>query len=266
MRWQKQKNETKLIKKPMRYPSFFTVVFTIFFITNFASAAHLPRGFTYLYDVDPTIIQEMRYYGNHNFVGRPIRGYLAPKCILTIQAAEALVKVQAELKEFSMSLKVYDCYRPQRAVDDFIVWAKDRSDTKMKREFYPKIDKANLFKDGYISEKSGHSRGSTVDITIVALPIEKQAKYNYGERLFACDLPANKRFKDNSLDFGTGFDCFSTLSHTANSHIGDLQKQRRLMLKSIMEKNGFKNVAVEWWHYTLEKEPFPNQYFDFEVQ
>lgn len=225
-----------------------------------------PQGFAYLHDIDPTIIQEMRYTGDHNFMGKPIAGYLAPKCILTQEAAQALAHVQSELREYAMTLKVYDCYRPQKAVDSFVSWAKDVNDNKMKKEFYPKVNKANLFRDGYIDEKSGHSRGSTVDLTIVSLPIPSQAKYQDGHKLKACFLAASKRFKDNSLDFGTGFDCFDPLAHTANPSISDLQKQRRVMLKALLEKHGFKNLAEEWWHYTLRNEPYPNKYFDFDIR
>jgi D-alanyl-D-alanine dipeptidase len=198
----------------------------------------LPDGFVYLSDVDPTIIEEMRYFGNHNFMGRPITGYESPRCILTEAAAKGLAAVQAELKEYSMSLKVYDCYRPQRAVDSFVLWAKDLTDRKTMKEFYPKVDKSNLFRDGYIAEKSGHSRGSTMDLTVVPLPAPKQSTYEDGMKLAECYLPEGKRFNDNSLDFGTGFDCFDPLAHTANPLISLAQKQRRLMLKSLMEKNG----------------------------
>lgn len=226
----------------------------------------LPKGFVYLKDVAPTVIEEMRYAQTHNFVGHPIPGYLAEKCILTEQAAQALASVQAEALAYGMSVKVYECYRPQQAVDSFVAWAKDLNDNKMKKEFYPKVAKTHLFRDGYIAEKSGHSRGSTVDLTLVSLPAAKQEAYRPGQRLRECTLPAAKRFKDNSLDFGTGYDCFDPLSHTANPQIGHLQKQNRLMLKSLMEKNGFRNLAEEWWHYTLKNEPFVDRFFDFLVQ
>jgi D-alanyl-D-alanine dipeptidase len=164
-----------------------------------------------------------------------------------------------------MSLKIYDCYRPQRAVDHFVRWAKDIGDMRMKAEFYPDVDKKVLFKDGYIAEKSGHSRGSTVDLTIVRLPVPKQAEYTPGQPLKDCRLPEGKRFKDNGIDMGSGFDCFDPLSHTANPKAGSEQQKNRLLLKSIMEKNGFKNYENEWWHYTLKDEPFPKRYFDFPI-
>jgi len=226
----------------------------------------LPEGFVYLHEVAPSILQEMRYYGSHNFLGRPVDGYESPKCILTEKAALALLSAQKELEQRSLSLKVYDCYRPQRAVDSFIAWAKDLKGTTAKDEFYPKVDKTHLFRDGYIASKSGHSRGSTVDLTIVPLPVPKQADFKVGMKLAACYLPGSERFNDNSLDFGTGFDCFDPLAHTAHPAVGKMQKRNRMMLKSLMEKFGFKNLAVEWWHYTLVEEPFSDRYFDFVVR
>ncbi|MBP6218424.1 MAG: M15 family metallopeptidase [Oligoflexales bacterium] len=236
--------------------------------TELADPAHgtaLPGGFTRLVSVDASIIQEMRYAEEHNFIGKPIHGYEAGSCILTVPAAQALALVQAELRAFSLSLKVYDCYRPQRAVDHFVAWAKDLQDTKTKQEFYPMVEKDRLFLDGYIAEKSGHSRGSTVDLTIVTLPVGQQAFYHDGQALIPCYAPAEERFKDNSLDFGTGFDCFDPLSHPENPSLGTQQKQRRLLLRSLMEKHGFKNYDKEWWHFTLKDEPFKDRYFDFVV-
>jgi zinc D-Ala-D-Ala dipeptidase len=225
----------------------------------------LPDGFVYLSEVDASIIQEMRYADIHNFMGRPIPGYLASKCILTREAAEALKNVQSELRVFSLTLKVYDCFRPQRAVNAFISWAADLKDIKMKREFYPRLGKEHLFKDGYIAEKSGHSRGSTVDLTIVPLPVLPQEQFHKGDKLRTCDSPASIRFGDNSLDFGTGFDCLDPKAHTANPSLSLDQKKNRVMFKSVMEKYGFKNLDVEWWHFTLKNEPYPDHYFDFPV-
>jgi D-alanyl-D-alanine dipeptidase len=219
-----------------------------------------------LQEIDPTIVQEIRYATSHNFVGRPMEGYTVGRCLLTRQAAEALAKVQAELKAQSMSLKVYDCYRPQRAVDDFVAWANDLGDLKMKDEFYPKVDKTNLFKDGYIAKKSGHTRGSTVDLTVVPVPVPGEASYKKGQPLAACTLPTGQRFEDNSVDMGTGYDCFDPLAHTNNLEVGPMQRANRLLLKQLMEKYGFKGIATEWWHYTLVNEPYPDQYFDFEIK
>lgn len=229
------------------------------------SNSNLPEGFVYLHEIDPSIIEEMRYAGDHNFVGRPIEGYLSGKCILTREAAQSLSQAQAEVRNFSMTFKVYDCYRPQRAVNDFVSWAANPHDTQMKGEFYPKLDKSTLF-SGYIAKRSGHSRGSTIDLTLVPLPLPTQAQYQKEEKLISCFAPASERFQDNSLDFGTGYDCFDPLAHTANPALGPSQKRNRLMLKSVLEKFGFKNYENEWWHFTLKNEPFPDQYFDFPVK
>jgi len=214
----------------------------------------------------PTLQLDMRYYGPHNFVGERINGYNAPKCILTKEAAAALARAQQELEPFFLSLKVYDCYRPQRAVNRFVQWAKDPDDRRTKGEFYPTLEKETLIKDVYIDAKSGHSRGSAVDVTIIPLPAPEQPLYRPGQTLTACYLPAAQRFQDNSLDMGTGFDCFHELSHTANDKIGEKQRINRLLLKTVMEKQGFKNYEKEWWHFVLRDEPFPKTYFDFVIE
>lgn len=216
--------------------------------------------------VAPTIRQDMRYAGPHNFIGRPIKGYRAAECLLTRPAAEALRAVQADLAAAGLSLKVYDCYRPQRAVDDFVAWAKDLSDTKMKTEFYPSVDKADLFKDGYIAAKSGHSRGSTMDLTIVASSGPAQARYQEGDALVGCTRPVGERFRDDSLDMGGGYDCFDPLSRTASLAPGPSQRASRLLLKTVMEKHGFTNLPEEWWHFTLNGEPYPDRSFDLPVE
>lgn len=225
-----------------------------------------PQDFVDIGKAIPSVILDIRYHSLHNFVGARVDGYDAPKCLLTAPAAEALSRVQEELARSSLSVKIYDCYRPQRAVNHFVRWAKDMDDAKTKGEFYPTADKRHLFRDGYIAEKSGHSRGSTVDLTIVPLPVPKQESYRPGQHLHACFLPASQRFGDNSIDMGTGFDCFHELSHTLNPKIGDQQRANRLLLKALMEKYGFRNYDREWWHFTLVKEPYPGTYFDFPME
>ncbi|MCD7442209.1 M15 family metallopeptidase [Streptomyces lincolnensis] len=224
-----------------------------------------PADFVALRTVDPTIIQEMRYLTRHNFVGERIDGYRQPLCILTRPAAQALHKAQRKLLRQGYSLKVYDCYRPQRAVNHFVRWAKDLEDQAMKGEFYPDVDKTRLFEDGYIAEKSGHSRGSTMDLTLVKLPASPTRPYVPGEPLVPCYAPRSERFPDNSVDMGTGFDCFDTLSHTLDPRIQGTQRANRLLLKSTLEGLGFVNLAEEWWHYTYKPEPYPDTYFDFPV-
>jgi D-alanyl-D-alanine dipeptidase len=248
--------------------SFISIIFinNSLYAGNDISERKMPERFIDVKEVIPSIILDIRYFGAHNFIGERIDGYNAYKCILTKDAAEALSKVQEELMKSSMSLKVYDCYRPQRAVNHFVRWAEDLHDTRMKKEFYPAVDKRYLFRDGYISDKSSHSRGSTVDITIVPVPLPKQEIYAPGQILHECYLPVGKRFKDNSIDMGTGFDCFHELSHTGSKQIGLQQRINRLLLKTLMEKQGFKNYDREWWHFTLKNEPFPDTYYDFVIK
>lgn len=205
----------------------------------------LPKGFTYLDSVAPSIQQEIRYFTSYNFVGERIVGYLAPRCILTIAAAEALKRVQAELEPFGLGLKVYDCYRPQRAVNHFIRWAHDLRDIKMKADFYPDVDKKNLFKFGYIAARSSHSRGSTADLTIVTTAEE-----------------GGKR----AIDMGTGFDLFSPKSWPTSLALNGDQRVHRLLLRELMINEGFAPYPQEWWHFTLRNEPFPDTYFDFPVR
>lgn len=224
-----------------------------------------PEEFVALRAVDPTIIQEMRYFTPHNFVGEPIDGYKKPMCILTEPAAKALHKAQRALLRKGYSLKVYDCYRPQRAVDHFVRWAEDLDDERMKAEFYPQVDKSRLFEDGYIAEKSGHSRGSTLDLTVVRLPAEPTRPYVPGEPLTPCYGPKEQRFPDNSIDMGTGFDCFDTLSHTDDPRIAGEQRAHRDLLRDALVKVGFTNLPEEWWHFTYKPELFPDTYFDFPV-
>jgi D-alanyl-D-alanine dipeptidase len=224
--------------------------------------AQAPRTFVALDHVDATILHDIRYRTRNNFVGRPIRGYRRPLCILTRPAARALKRAQAALRPQGYSLKVYDCYRPQRAVDHFVRWARNPRDRKMKRELYPHVPKSRLFADGYIAERSGHSRGSTVDLTLVKLPAREQVRWRPG-RYGACYT--RRRYPDNSVPMGTSFDCFDTRSHTLDRRIRGRARRNRLLLKRTLEEAGFENYANEWWHYSLRGEPYPDRYFDFPV-
>ena len=202
----------------------------------------MPEDFVYAKDIMPSLRTDLRYYSSNNFVGEPIDGYIKPKCILTKEAATALKKVQDEFARLGFGLLVFDAYRPQRAVDHFIRWSKDSADTKMKEQFYPNINKKDLFEEGYISEKSGHSRGSTVDITIVSLRT------------------------GHILDLGGPYDYFDKKSWVDYKNITKNQRAIRLMLQRRMVKHGFKYYPTEWWHFTLAKEPYPDTYFDFPVK
>ena len=223
-----------------------------------------PGAFVSLTDVEPSIIVVMRYTTRHNFVGKPIRGYEEPVCILTRPAAEALARVQRRVRADGFTLKVYDCYRPQRAVDEFVAWAKRLSDEATKAEFYPRVRKTRLFKDGYIAEQSGHSRGSTVDLTLVRRPPRRQERYRRAAQV-DCAKPAGVRFGDNSIDMGTGYDCFDPLSHPFSERVRGTQRRNRLRLRRPMLAAGFKPLETEWWHFTLRDEPYPETFFDFPV-
>lgn len=205
----------------------------------------MPESFVYVDDFIPGIEEELRYFTDKNFVGRPVDGYVKSRCILTRKAAEALRQIQDELNRFGFGLKIYDGYRPQRAVDDFVRWGKELENTKTKKEFYPNVEKKDLFKEGYIAEKSSHSKGSTVDLTIV----------------FLDSAPPGKE-----LDMGTGFDFFGPESWPDNASMTPSQRANRLLLRVLMEKHGFQPYPKEWWHFTLRNEPFPNTYFNFPVQ
>ena len=223
-----------------------------------------PGAFVSLADVDPSIIVDMRYTTSHNFVGRPIRGYEEPLCILTRPAAEALARAQAAVRQDGYTLKVYDCYRPQRAVDVFVAWAKRLRDERTKAEFYPRVEKDRLFADGYIAEQSGHSRGSAVDVTLVRRPARRQERYRRAAQV-DCAKAAGVRFGDNSIDMGTGYDCFDPLSHPFNGRVKGVQRRNRLQLRHALVAQGFAPLKEEWWHFKLRTEPFPETFFDFPV-
>jgi D-alanyl-D-alanine dipeptidase len=225
----------------------------------------LPRWFVYLRDVDPGIVQDIRYAGSHNFVGRPIRGYRAAECILSVSAANALEGVQRKLAEKKLSLIVWDCYRPKRAVDDFFQWSRDPTHSEMKAEFYPRTDKAMLFALGYIARRSAHSRGSTVDLGIVPSAFSSAPPPDPSQSLQACTSPKGERFEDGTIDFGTGYDCLDMLANSSNALAGAVALHNRQTLKSYMKAAGFRPYAREWWHFELIDEPFNRDGFDFEV-
>lgn len=204
--------------------------------------AQLPEGFVYVKDHIPDLEVELRYFTTNNFIGKPIDGYNANRLIFTAEATKALKKVQEDLRNQNLCLKVFDAYRPQRAVDHFVAWSKDLSDTIQKREFYPEVDKQFLFREGYIASKSGHSRGSTIDLSIMDA--------NTGEL----------------LDMGGSFDFFGEESWLDYTDLTETQLQNRQILQDAMLKHNFRNYPKEWWHFTLRWEPFPDTYFDFAVE
>ncbi|WP_431976241.1 M15 family metallopeptidase [Micromonospora haikouensis] len=234
-------------------------------VTPTATEPRAPAGFVDLSDVDPTVVTDIRYATAHNFVGRPIAGYREPLCLLTRPAAEALRRVQQAARATGHRLKVYDCYRPQRAVDDFVAWAGRPGEQKTKAEFYPDVAKSRLFADGYLGAPTAHSRGSTVDVTLVPDPPPGQPPYAPDAPLVACTAPAGERFADNGVDMGTGFDCFDPRAHTADRRITGVARDNRRLLVRLMAEAGFTNYPREWWHYRYADEPYPDTYFDFPV-
>jgi zinc D-Ala-D-Ala dipeptidase len=230
-----------------------------------SAGSALPKGFVYLRDIDPTIVQDIRYAGSHNFAGRPIRGYLAAECILSEPAATALATVQRRLAEKKLALIVWDCYRPKRAVDDFFRWSKDPAHSEMKAEFYPRTDKEKLFALGYLARRSAHSRGSTVDLGMVPSGSSVAPPPDPSQPLRACTSPKGERFEDGTIDFGTGYDCLDVIGNTSNALVGGIARHNRQTLKSYMQAAGFRPYAREWWHFELVNEPFKRDGFDFEV-
>ena len=201
----------------------------------------LPTGFVYVKDLIPSIVEDIRYAGDHHFIGRPVDGYAVPRAVLTVEAARALSAAAKAFAAKGYTLLVYDGYRPQRAVNHFMRWAKDIADIAAKAEFYPDLDKAELFDRGYIARRSGHSRGSTVDLTL----------------LDSAGQP---------LDMGGEFDWFSPVSGHAYADLTNTQKSNRLLLKNGMMDAGFLPYSEEWWHYRLADEPYPETYFDFVIE
>lgn len=212
---------------------------------SFAAEAVDPKsaeGFVLLADAVPDVIQEIRYYSTYNFVGERIDGYEEPCALITEEAAEALKAVSDDVMEQGYRLKIYDAYRPQMAVDHFVRWAEDLDATEMKPYFYPEVDKTLLFEQGYIDAKSGHSRGSTVDLTLFDMETEKE------------------------VDMGGTFDYFGELSHPDYTEgLTEEQLANRNTLREAMIRHGFRPLDTEWWHFTLEDEPYPDTYFEFPV-
>lgn len=212
------------------------------FIGFSAICQNLPKEFVYLKTIDASIKSELRYLSDNNFIGKPIDGYKNDCVIVTIETAKALKKIQHTLSKKGLGLKIFDAYRPQEAVNHFVKWARVLQDTLKKTEYYPNVPKSELFKQGYIASKSGHSRGSTVDLTIVNLKTGKE------------------------LNMGSPYDFFGEKSHPFFKNITKKQQENRMLLRNIMLTNGFKPYDNEWWHFTLKNEPFPKTYFNFPVE
>ena len=216
----------------------------LFFFLNIVAFSYgqFPKGFVYLRSVVPEVEVDLRYFTSNNFVGTSVDSYKNDCLIVTEQTARALHKVQQELKKRGLGLKVYDGYRPQQAVNHFVRWARVLHDTLRKPDFYPNVKKKDLFKEGYIASHSGHTKGSTIDLTLIDLATKKE------------------------LDMGSVYDFFGVESWVAYKGLTKVQSKNRMVLQEVMLKYGFRNYAREWWHFTLRGEPFPKTYFDFPIE
>ena len=208
---------------------------------NHPDPEHDSSDFVLLSDYIPSIVQEIRYYSTFNFIGDRIDGYEEPIALLTIEAARALKSAANEMNIKGYRLKIFDAYRPTTAVKHFIMWGIEDADVRMKPFFYPDVVKQDLFSKGYIAKKSSHSRGSTVDLTLLDMKTGKE------------------------VDMGSQFDWFGIESHTDYKGITDEQYQNRMFLQKAMIRNGFQPIDCEWWHFTLGDEPYPDRYFAFPV-
>ena len=237
----------------MRHQYAFVLLFVAFLIASplhagcaagnsAACNGGMPDGFVRVTDMAPDVLLDIRYYSAFNFLGARVDGYLAPVAVLSRPAALALARAAAAARDQGLALRIFDAYRPQAAADHFVRWAEDAADQKNKALFYPDVDKSRLFALNFIAAKSGHSRGSTVDLTLV------------------------NRMTGAELDMGSPFDFFGEISRHGTPCITNEQAANRNLLKSIMENAGFRPYPEEWWHYTLADEPYPDTYFTFPVQ
>jgi len=216
-----------------------------------AQAQQLPGGFVYLRDIDPTIIQDIRYATANNFVGHALAGYQAGECVVKREVGQRLKKIQEELAKQKLSLKMFDCYRPTRAVADMVNWSRDGKETPAGRRYNPAFRKADLFRLGYIATYSGHSTGSALDLTLVDLTADNSARFDSAKVYADCTAPVDQRAPEGSIDMGTGYDCSDVKANTASPLITPVQRQWRTTLVAAMRKQGFVNYFKEWWHFSL---------------
>ena len=219
-----------------------------------ASPSPAPHPLVYLRDVDASIVQDIRYAGVNNFTGRQVPGYDAPECMLLRDVAEALSRVQQALLQQKLSLKVYDCYRPRRAVRAFETWVREPELDPLLKRFHPSLDKSQLIDLGYIAAVSSHSRGNTVDVTLISLPAKRARPFKIDAAYGPCAGPPEARAPDSSVDMGTSFDCFDPLSHTKAPGLTPQQQRWRQALVEAMAAEGFRNYQKEWWHFTYMPE------------
>ena len=225
-------------------PFNFKILYLLGMVSTFSLAQELPENFVLIKDFVPSISVEMRYGTNNNFTGKPIPGYESRQAVITITTASALKKVQKELNKLGLGLKIFDAYRPQKAVNYFIKWSNQPNDTVMKNKYYPNLKKETLFDLGYIALKSGHTRGSTVDVTLLYVSGPKKGK---------------------EVDMGSVWDLFGVRSGYGYQAISIIQKANRKLLRELMIAYEFSPYDKEWWHFSLNDEPYPDTYFDFIV-
>lgn len=229
-----------------------------------ARAQGLPGGFVFLRDIDPSIIQDIRYAGPNNFIGRRLSGYDAAECVVKRQVGLALKTIQQELSKQKLSLKMLDCYRPARASHDMVLWAQNGRETPAERRYSPALSKKDLFRLGYIAERSQHSTGAALDLTLVDLTADNSATFDPAKTYADCTAPENARAPEGSVDMGTGYDCSDLKAHTATRSIAPDQRRWRNLLVAAMGKQGFVNYSKEWWHFSMQGAGGPA--YDFPIR
>nr|WP_092517548.1 M15 family metallopeptidase [Afipia sp. GAS231] len=227
------------------------------------AAQSLPAGFAYLRDIDPSIIQDIRYAGANNFMGRPLAGYGTAECVVKREVGLALKTIQQELARQRLSLKMFDCYRPARASHDMVLWAQNGRETAAERRYNPAFRKQELFRLGHIAEHSQHSTGAALDLTLVDLAADNSARFDPAKAYADCTAPVEARSPEGSVDMGTGYDCSDAKAHTAASQITPAQRKWRNLLVASMSKQGFVNYSKEWWHFSLPRAG--GQAYDFPI-
>jgi D-alanyl-D-alanine dipeptidase len=243
---------------------FALILLTAMSLASPVRAQTLPGGFVYLRDIDPSIIQDIRYAGSNNFVGRPLVGYAAGECVVKRDVGLALKRIQEALSQRKLSLKMLDCYRPVRAVRDMWRWAQNGQETPAERRFNPAFRKQDLFRLGYIATHSGHSTGAALDLTLVDLTADNSARFDPGKAYADCTAPVAARAPEGSIDMGTGYDCTDLKGNTAASSIGPSQRRWRNELVAAMRAEGFINYWKEWWHFSRPGAGGPA--YDFPIQ
>ena len=243
---------------------FAPILLTAMALASPARGQSPPGGFMYLRDIDPSIPQDIRYAGPNNFVGRRLEGYDAAECVVKREVGMALKRIQQELAPQKLSLKMLDCYRPERAVQDMVALARNGRETPAERRYHPGLSKADLFRLGYIAEHSGHSTGAAVDLTLVDLMAGPSAAFDPDRAYADCTASAEARAPEGSVDMGTGYDCSDPKAHTAALSITAAQRRWRNLLVSAMGRQGFVNYSKEWWHFSLPGAGWPA--YDFVIQ